>query len=79
MKEMLQTYPYKGAILVRSEAKNLPLYYLVYTTHNRTAASIMRGIMRKEGDFPLYFDVLQGKPQQLDDVYPLEHFIFDYD
>jgi three-Cys-motif partner protein len=77
MDEMLQTYPHKGAILIRSEAKNLPLYYLVYTTHNKTAANIMRSIMRKEGDFPLYFDIGTGKPQTLDAVYPLERFIFE--
>lgn len=77
MDEMLKAYPYKGAILIRSEAKNLPLYYLVYTTHNKTAANIMRGIMRKEGDFPLYFDIGTGKPQTLDEVYPLERFIFE--
>jgi three-Cys-motif partner protein len=75
--EMLQAYPYKGAILIRSEAKNLPLYYLVYTTHNKTAATIMRGIMKKEGDFPLHRK-LTGEPQTLDEIYPLERFIFEY-
>jgi len=77
--EMLNKYPYKGAILIRSQEKNLPLYYLVYTTHNQTAANIMRGIMKKEGDFPLHFDMTTGKPQQLNDLYPLEHFIFERD
>lgn len=77
MGEMLGKYPFKGAILIRSEGKNLPLYYLVYTTHNRTAAKIMRDIMKKEGDFPLYYDMVTGKPQKLDDVYPLRHFIFE--
>lgn len=77
MDEMLDSYPYKGAILIRSKTKNLPLYYLVYTTHNETAAKIMRDIMKKEGDFPLYYDILTGKPQTLDEVYSLERFIFE--
>jgi three-Cys-motif partner protein len=75
--EMLDTYNYKGAMLVRSEEKNLPLYYLVYATTNQTAAKIMRDIMKKEGDFPLYIDMTTGAPQKLDDVYPLERFIFE--
>jgi three-Cys-motif partner protein len=77
MAEMLSKYPFKGAILIRSEERNLPLYYLVYTTHNATAARIMRDILRKEGNFPLYFDMATGKPQKLDEIYPLEHFIFE--
>lgn len=76
MDEMLGSYRYKGAILIRSETKNLPLYYLVYTTHNRTAAKIMRDIMKKEGDYPLYYNILTGKPQTLDEIYPLERFVF---
>lgn len=75
MNEMLEGYPYKGAILIRSERKNLPLYYLVYTTHNRTAAKIMRDIMRKEVKFPLYRNILSGKAQTLDGKYPLSRFI----
>jgi three-Cys-motif partner protein len=77
MEEMLESYLYKGAILIRSETKNLPLYYLVYVTHNLTAAKIMRDIMKKEGSFPLYYDIFTGKPQTLDGVYPLERFIFE--
>lgn len=77
MKEMLNSYPYMGAILIRSEKNNLPLYYLVYTTHNRTAAKIMRDIMKKEGDFPLRVDLRTLKPQRLDEVYPLTRFIFE--
>jgi three-Cys-motif partner protein len=79
MDEMLGKYPFKGAILIRSEEKNLPLYYLVYTTHNAIAAKIMRDIMKKEGKFPLYVDIATGKPQKLDDIYPLRHFIFEKD
>jgi len=74
--EMLESYLFKGAILIRSEEKNLPLYYLVYTTHNQTAAKIMRDIMKKEGDFPLHYK-LTGEPQTLNEVYPLERFIFE--
>lgn len=77
MDEALGSYPYKGAILIRSEAKNLPLYYLVYATNNQTAAKIMRDIMKKEGDFPLYYNLLTGKPQTLDEAYPLMRFIFE--
>jgi hypothetical protein len=78
MDEMLESYPYKGAILIRSEKKNLPLYYLVYTTHNQIAAKIMRDIMKKEGDFRLYaYDFRTGKPQTLDGAYPLNRFIFE--
>jgi hypothetical protein len=79
MNEMLSKYPFKGAILIRSEGKNLPLYYLVYTAHNAIAAKIMRDIMKKEGNFPLYFDMATGKPQKLNDIYPLRHFIFEKD
>jgi len=77
MDEMLKPYHYKGAILIRSEANNLPLYYLVYTTHNKIAAKIMRGIMKKEGGFPLYYNMVTGKPQTLDEVYPMTRFIFE--
>jgi three-Cys-motif partner protein len=75
--EMLESYPYKGAMLIRSESKNLPLYYLLYATHNKTAAKIMRDIMKKEGNFHLYHDIVTGKPQTLDEVYPLEGFVFE--
>ena len=75
MDEMLEPYPYKGAILIKSEQKNLPLYYLVYTTHNKTAAKIMRDIMRKEVDFPLYRNMFTGEPQKLDEVYPLNRYV----
>ncbi len=64
-------------MLVWSKSKKLPLDYLVYTTNNRTAARIMRDIMKKEGDFPLYFDIGVGRPQRLDEVYPLARFIFE--
>ena len=75
--EILIPYQYKGAILVRSQHNNLPLYYLVYATHNFTAAKIMRDIMKKEGNFPLYIDMATGRPQRLDDIYPLNRFIFE--
>ena len=75
--EILNSYPYKGAILIRSEEKNLPLYYLVYATNNQTAARIMRDIMKKEGGFPLHYDLVTGKPQTLDETYPLHRFIFE--
>jgi len=75
--EVLVRYPYKGAFLVRTEEKNLPVYYLVYGTNNTTAAKIMRDIMKKEGNYSLHVDLATGKPQTLDQVYPLERFIFD--
>lgn len=75
MSEMLEDYPFKGAILIRSERKNLPLYYLVYTTHNKIAAKIMRDIMRKEVVFPLYRSIFTGKAQTLNGEYPLSSFI----
>ena len=77
MDEMLGSYPYMGAMLVRSESKNLPLYYLVYATKNGTAAKIMRDIMKKEGDFPIYYDIEKGRFPTLDEVYPLQRFIFE--
>ena len=79
MDEILESYPYKGSILIRSEEKNLPLYYLIYSTNNKTAAKIMRDIMKKEGNFPLHYNLITGKPQTLDEVYPLSRFIFEYD
>lgn len=33
--------------------------------------------MKKEGDFPLYYDMGEGRPQTLDEVYPLTRFIFE--
>jgi three-Cys-motif partner protein len=77
MNEALNTYPYKGAFLVRSEERNLPVYYLVYATNNGVAAKIMRDVMKKEGDYGLHIDLATGKPQTLDQVYPLNRFIFD--
>jgi len=77
MDEMLEAYPFKGAILIRSEANNLPLYYLVYATHNGTGAKIMRGIMKKEGDFPIHYDMIKGRSPTFDEVYPLKRFIFE--
>lgn len=74
---ILSRYPYKGAFLVRTKEKSLPVYYLVYTTNNKVAAKIMRDIMKKEGNYSLYTNLLTGKPQTLDQVYPLERFIFD--
>jgi three-Cys-motif partner protein len=77
MNEMLAQYSFKGAILIRAEEKNAPLYYLVYATHNATAAKIMRDIMKKEGNFPLYIDMATGRPQKIDDIYPLNRFVFE--
>jgi len=78
MKEMLIEYQFKGAYLVRSEAKSLPLYYLVHTTHNRTAAKIMRDIMKKEGNFGVYYSFRLGRFPTLEEAYPLEQFIFEH-
>ena len=77
LNEMLESYEFKGVYLVRSTEKNLPLYYLVYCTHNYIGAKIMRDIMKKEGEFPLYYSFITGKPQTLDEVYPLKRFIFE--
>lgn len=77
MNEMLILYQYKGAILIRSQQNNLPLYYLIYATHNYTAAKIMRDIMKKEGNFPIYYDLEKMRYPTLDEAYPLEHFIFE--
>lgn len=77
IEEQLHQYPFKGAILIRSAEKNIPVYYLVYTTHNRTAAKIMRDIMNKEGDFPIHFDLVEGRFPSFDEVYPMEHFVFE--
>jgi len=78
MDGMLDSYPYKGAILIRSKTKNLPLYYLTYTTHNETAAKIMRDIMKKEGHFPIHYDIIKGRFPKFDEVFPLERFIFEW-
>ena len=79
MNEMLMPYRYKGAILIRSQQNNLPLYYLIYATHNYIAAKIMRDIMKKEGNYGLYYDLTKGRVSTLDEVYPLEHFVFERD
>ena len=75
--EMLEAYKFKGAYLVRSTEKNLPLYYLVYSTHNPIGAKIMRYIMNKEGDFPIHYNLILGRFPTFDEVYPLERFIFE--
>lgn len=77
MSEMLTTYPYKGAMLIRSETKNLPLYYLIYATNNETAAKIMRDIMKKEENFPIYYNIVKGRYPTLDEAYPLARFVFE--
>ena len=77
MDELLESYPYRGAILIRSETKNLPLYYLVYTTLNRTAAKIMRDIMKKEGRYGVHYDLMKGRFPTMDEAYPLQRFIFE--
>ena len=77
MEEQLHQYAFEGAILIRSAAKNIPVYYMVYTTHNRTAAKIMRDIMNKEGDFPIHYDLAEGRFPSFDEVYPMEHFVFE--
>jgi len=79
MDEILSEFLYKGAMLIRSEDKNLPLYYLVYATRNQIAAKIMRDIMKKEGNYPIYFDIEKGRAPTLDEAYPLTHFIFERD
>jgi len=71
LEKRLDSYKYKGAILIRSKEKNAPLYYLIYATHSPVGAKIMRDIMRNEwspgqtilGDF--------------DELYPLTNFIFE--
>lgn len=75
--EMLESYKFKGAYLVRSTVKNLPLYYLVYCTHNPTGAKIMRDIMNKEDNFPLKYRLDLGRFQTFDEMYPLDRFIFE--
>ena len=77
MDEMLDSYPFKGAMLIRSEEKNLPLYYLVYTTNNFTAAKIMRDIIKKEGNFGVHYSFRLERFPTLDEVYPLQRFIFE--
>jgi three-Cys-motif partner protein len=77
MDEMLSEYPFKGAMLIRSVEKNLPLYYLVYATRNYTAAKIMRDIMKKEGNYPIYAELTTGRRPTIDEVYPIRKFIFD--
>lgn len=71
LKERLNSYEYKGAILIRSETKRSPLYYLIYATHNRVGAKIMRDIMKKE------FMPNQNILGDFDELYPLENFIFE--
>ena len=77
LEEMLENYKFKGAYLVRSAEKNLPLYYLVYCTHKFVGAKIMRDIMKKEGNYPLYYSFKTGKLQTLEEVYPIKHFVFE--
>ena len=60
-------WKYGGAILIRSVEKNLPLYYLVFGTTNRTATKIMHGIMRKE-----FYGSTKPFIEQ-----PIEDFVFE--
>jgi len=77
IEEMLESYNFVGAYLVRSTEKNLPLYYLVYCTHNFTGAKIMRDIMNKEDDFPIHYSFDLGRFPTFDEMYPLGQFIFE--
>jgi len=69
LSERLRGYEFKGAILIRTG--NAPLYYLVFGSHHKVGAKIMRDVMRKEW---------RGGQQFLanfNDVYPLTYFVFD--
>jgi three-Cys-motif partner protein len=83
MDEVLGTYAYKGAFLVRTQQNNLPVYYLVYGTKNARAAAIMRDIMKKEyvetlGVIPLTKMQYKTDREWLDAEYPLTSpFIFE--
>jgi hypothetical protein len=51
-------YEYRGAILIRSDEKNSPQYYLTYFSQYIKGGEIMRDILEKEwrtikGGFPL--------------------------
>ena len=77
--EMLVPYRFKGAILIRSQQQNLPLYYLIYATHNFTAAKIMRDIMMKEGKYVPHYDLSKMRVLTKDEAYPLSNFVLERD
>ena len=77
MNEMLAPYRFKGAILIRSQQNNLPLYYLVYATHNFTAAKIMRDIMMKEDNYTPNYDLTKMRVLTKDEAYPPNRFVFE--
>ena len=39
----------------------------------------MRDIMKKEGQYGVYFDIAKGRFPTLDEVYPLKRFIFEHE
>lgn len=61
-------YPYRGAMLVRTET-NSPVYYLVYGSKYHVGPKIMRSIMKAEWG---YEPILP-----LDVTHPMSRFIFD--
>lgn len=75
--EILSRYPFKGVFLVTSAEKNLPVYYLVYATHNRIAAKIMRDVMKTESGYTPSQSLRTLKTRTLDETHPLNYFVFE--
>lgn len=68
LERYFQPYKYRGALLVKS-IDGILQYYLIFGSHNETAGTIMRNVMKKEWE-----DEYDQKVTQLP---PLDRFIFD--
>jgi three-Cys-motif partner protein len=76
-------YQYRGAILIRSDEKNAPQYYLVYFSQHIRGGKIMRDILEKEwrdikGVFPLSRHKYKTISEWREAEYPVEKpFVFE--
>jgi three-Cys-motif partner protein len=83
VKRVAPNYRYRGAILIRSDEKNAPQYYLVYFSQHIRGGKIMRDIMEKQwrditGAFPLTRHKYPTINEWREAEYPVEKpFIFE--
>ena len=83
VRRVAPNYQYRGAILIRSDEKNAPQYYLIYFSQHVRGGKIMRDILEKEwrdikGTFPLTRHKYQTIGEWREAEYPVDKpFIFE--
>jgi three-Cys-motif partner protein len=68
LERYFQPYKYRGALLVKS-IDGVLQYYLIFGSHNETAGTIMRNVMKKEWE--------DQSGRKVSELPPLDGFIFD--